>query len=357
MIALDWKPLGINVDNQLENEINVHNGAIMEKTDHFEDIVISSSTDNKEKYLKLFNEQRGTLAIITAYHDIGKAREKLNHGEHSYDIIQETDILAEHNLDEERKTLIKSIIRHHLVLGTMFTGEWSAKKLYVINKQIDSSLSNPDLFFDLLVIFSVLDAWAYVDDKKNAIRLFNNYDRIIQRFKQDSIENHIKLNQIWRFCCFLGAWKSVNYLDKKIMRQYEERLGMKIKTRYDCGEKGVREEIWQRFMALENVNFQYAIWLLGNCCFASRSQCDRNNFDDIQIDDSLFCLIEDVAATVNILSSKHMWEVLFTGYRESMEKAEHVFQNVKNSEKLDKVIKEKIVDQQKRQITYRFDLL
>ena len=61
-------------------------------------------------------------------------------------------------------------------MGTMFTGEWSAKKLYVINKQIDSSLSNPDLFFILLVIFSVLDAWAYVDDKKNAIRLFNNYD-------------------------------------------------------------------------------------------------------------------------------------------------------------------------------------
>lgn len=239
----------------------------------------------------------------------------------------------------------------------MFTGEWSAMKLYVINKQIDSSLSNPDLFFDLLVIFSVLDAWAYVDDKKNAIRLFNNYDRIIQRFKQDSIVNHIKLNQIWRFCCFLGAWKSVNYLDEKIMRQYEERLGMKIKARYDCGEKGVREEIWQRFMALENVNFQYAIWLLGNCCFASISKCDRNNFDDIQIDDSLFYLIEDVASTVNTLSSGHMWEVLFTGYRESTEKAEYVFRNVKNSEKLENVIKEKIIDQKKRQIIYRFDLL
>jgi uncharacterized protein YpmS len=52
-----------------------------------------------------------------------------------------------------------------------------------------------------------------------------------------------------------------------------------------------------------------------------------------------------------------MWEVLFTGYRESTEKAEYVFRNVKNSEKLDKVIKEKIIDQQKRQITYRFDLL
>ena len=109
MITLDWKPLGINVDNQLKNEINVHNGTIMEKTDHFEDIIISSSTDNKEKYLKRFNEQRDTLAIITAYHDIGKVREKLNHGEHSYDIIQETGILAEHNLDEERKTLMKSI--------------------------------------------------------------------------------------------------------------------------------------------------------------------------------------------------------------------------------------------------------
>ena len=225
------------------------------------------------------------------------------------------------------------------------------------SKQIDSSLSNPDLFYDLLVIFSVLDTWAYVDDKKTAIRLFNNYDRIIQRFRQDSIENHIKLNQIWRFCCFLGAWNSVNYLDEKMMRQYEERLGMKIKTRYDCGEKGVREEIWQRFMALENVNFQYAIWLLGNCCFASLSKCDRNNFDDIQIDDSLFYLIEDVASTVNTLSSGHMWEVLFTGYRESTEKAEYVFRNVKNSEKLDKVIKEKIIDQHKHQITYRFDLL
>jgi len=95
MITLDWKPLGINVDDKLKNEINIHNGTIMEKTDHFEDIIILSSTDNKEKYLKLFNEQRDTLAIITTYHDIGKVREKLNHGEHSYDIIQETNILAE----------------------------------------------------------------------------------------------------------------------------------------------------------------------------------------------------------------------------------------------------------------------
>jgi len=38
MIALNWKPFGINVGNRLENEINVHNGTIIEKADHFEDI-------------------------------------------------------------------------------------------------------------------------------------------------------------------------------------------------------------------------------------------------------------------------------------------------------------------------------
>ena len=100
MITLNWEPLGINVDNQIKNEINAHNRAIMEKCDHFEDIIISSVTNNKEKYLKLFNEQRDILQIITVYHDIGKVRQKLNHGEHSYDIIQETDILAEYALDE-----------------------------------------------------------------------------------------------------------------------------------------------------------------------------------------------------------------------------------------------------------------
>ena len=357
MITLDWEPLGINVDNQIKNEINAHNRAIMEKFDHFEDIIISSATDNKEKYLKLFNEQRDILQIITVYHDIGKVREKLNHGEHSYDIIQETDILAEYALDEEQSLLIKTIIRHHLLLGAMFTGEWSARKLYVIQKEIESSSGNPDLFFNLLVIFSVLDAWAYVDDKKNAIWLFSNYDRIIQRFKQESIENHIKLNQIWRFCSFLGAWKSVNYLDDQQLRPYEERLDIKIKTRYGCGVNGVREEIWQRFMALQNINFQYAIWLLCNCCFASLSKCDRNNVKDIQIDDSLFTLIEDVTSTVDILSSEHMWVVLFTGYRETREKAKYVFRNIRNSEKLEKVIKEKIVDQQKHQIIYNFELL
>lgn len=104
MVTLDWKPLGINVDNQLKNEINIHNGAIVEKIDHFENIIISSSTDNKEKYLKLFNEQRDTLAIITACHDIGKVREKLNYGEHSYDIIQET------------KSYIFTEMRHHKIM-------------------------------------------------------------------------------------------------------------------------------------------------------------------------------------------------------------------------------------------------
>ena len=212
----------------------------MAKIDEFDEVITSSQVENKRTYAGLLNEYADILRIITIYHDIGKIRSKLNHGEHSFDIIQETELLNHLALDAYAKTLVGSVIRHHLALGTIFTGEWSVKKLYLLNEQIGMK-NKEEVFYHILVMFSVLDTWSYVDDRVDAIRLLYNYDQIIQRFRQDSLENHMKTNLVWRLCCFLGSWRKGNYLEEKTMLQYERVFLDKMESYYNCNVEVVRK--------------------------------------------------------------------------------------------------------------------
>ncbi len=354
MLTIDWDFLGMKNHSDLIKEITLHNNQISKKIRYFDEIIDASQVKKKDEYLDILNEHRNTLEIITTYHDIGKVRGKLNHGEHSADIIQETNVLDQHNINDFMKALVKSVVRHHLMLGTIYTGEWSVKKMYLLNKR---SLKEENLFLRILAVFSAVDTWAYINDRNNIIRLFRNYDRIIERFQNDSVENHIKANLIWRFCCFLGAWRSLDYLDERNMIPFEQLLSAGI-SRYNNYEQcNIREVIWKRFKRLQDVNFNYAIWLLSNCCFDNISDYERNNISTIRIDNSLFFLMEEVVSTLESHEPGFMWDILFTGYRESKEKAASIFRKMKVKNQMNNVVKGKVKNIQNHQVVYNFDLL
>ena len=110
-------------------------------------------------------------------------------------------------------------------------------------------------------------------------------------------------------------------------------------------------------MKLEKINMNYALWLLGSFCFDNAEQWKRNNVEDINIDDGLFYLLEDISLTPEASGTEEMWEVLFTGYRKSRERAGHVFQSIRCKKKLDTVINNKCIDKENRQIIYDFSEL
>lgn len=351
MASLDWNRLAIDTTEHaaLIDNINQHNTSILSKLEGLVDVIDQSRLEDKATYLECLQKHHNLLKIVTLYHDIGKVRDKLNHGEHSFDILQETSALQDLPLDDESRILAGLIIRHHLVLGTMLTGEWSVKKLCWVHEDIHTQVPE-DIFYRLLVLFSVLDTWAYANDNAYAARLLYNYDRIVQRFQLDSWPEHIQANHLWRFCCFIAAWRHNDYLDNTTMQIYEEKL--KQQTDHN------RTSLWHKYQKLSDVNLNYAIWLLGNCCFDSIQLHRQARLQDIHIHDSLFMILDDVIDTLAKVDTDNTWDVLFNGYRDPLAKAMRVFEKLrKEPASLAPVLEAKELDLSRGQLIYDFGLI
>ena len=351
MVSLNWNSLGIDVGKhaKLIDDITQHNTTIRSKLDNLAKVINQSRLEDTTGYLECLQEYDDLLEVITLYHDIGKVRDRLNHGEHSYDILQETSALQDLPLDEESRVLASLIIRHHLVLGTMLTGEWPVKKLRLVHADICSQVPE-DVFYRLLVLFSVLDTWAYAHDDAYAARLLYNYDRIVQRFQQEPWTEHVQGNHLWRFCCFLAAWRHSDYLDEGRMEAYEEVLIQQ--TGHD------RTSFWQRYRKLCDVNLNYAIWLLGNCCFDSIQLHREARLEDIKIYDSLFMILDDIVNSLAKVDTGNTWDVLFNGYRDPRIKAMRVFEKLrKEPASLAPVLEHKELNLSRRQLIYDFGLV
>ncbi len=351
MAVLNWNSIGIDVGKHSKpvEDINQHNATILAKLDTFAEIIQTSRLDDKDFYLNVLQENYDLLKIITLYHDVGKVRDKLNHGEHSYDILRATSVLEILDLDPTDQALVGLIIRHHLVLGTLLTGEWPVKKLRLTQEDIQGRVP-PDVFYSLLVLFSVLDTWAYVNNTAYATRLLYNYDRIAQRFRQESWTNHIKTHHFWRFCCFLGAWRHTDYQDETSMQAYEDRLI------YLIGQD--RQSLWQQYRQLSDVNLNYAIWLLGNCCFDADDLYRTARLGDIHIHDSLFMILDDIVNTLTVIDTSQGVDVLFNGYRDPRTKAMRTFQRLREEPAcLSDVLEHRHLDAQHRRLVYDFGMI
>lgn len=353
MNSINWKALGINPQDhqELSADLDTHNQSILAKIERFPEIIQTSRLAEKETYQTTLHDCHGLLQLITLYHDIGKLRDHFNHGEHSYNILQETDLLSSLDLSPTEQILVRQVIRHHLLIGTLFIGELSLEMLAQLDRQVENTTDRTQ-FYTLLVIFAVLDTWAYTDDPTYAARLLYNYDRMVRQFRQHGSNGLVADHRAWRFCCFMGAWRGLDYLDKTTMAPYEERLRKAMNCYYQSshGDPG------SQFRQLDKLNLHYAIWLLGNCCYTGMAPYYRHQAAEVQIHDGFFMLLEDMTATPEE-HAEALWQVQFQGYRKPRERAQQVFDRIRSPKTLQYVLNNKRINTQNRQIVYDFSVI
>ncbi|MFC1652889.1 hypothetical protein ACFL3F_04130 [Planctomycetota bacterium] len=352
---INWNALGINPDRhcKLVEDLNAHNQSILNKLEQFSEIIDGSRLQEKERYHTVLRGHTELLRIITLYHDVGKVRDHFNHGEHSYNILQETRFLDTLTLCPSDQRLAGLVIRHHLLVGTLFIGELSLHMLSRLDQQLDGTIDK-SCFYTLLVIFAVLDTWAYTNDPLYATGLLYNYDRMVQHYQRHGCNGLIHDHMAWRFCCFMGAWRGLDYLDHEAMSPFETRLGSAMSRYYNEEISDVRGWIGSRYQRLTNLNLHYAIWLLGNCCYEGMDQYRHHNPSKVQIHNGFFDLLEDMVSALENSTTDDLWQVQFQGYRQPHERAVQVFQSIRTPKTMQKVLDHKTIDVDKREIVYNF---
>ncbi|TFG28711.1 MAG: hypothetical protein EU532_04695 [Promethearchaeota archaeon] len=181
---------------------------------------------------KISRFHKDIFPIILLYHDIGRPFNREWHTFESAKIIQKRKLLRNLNFTPMQQDILSGVVRHHLLPGTIFTGESSyfgAISLYN-DKNLDPiwlSNQNIDMFFHILMVFTIIDIWGY-DYSKIYDHYFSHYSQIRDNLtsifgKIDSIElrdhkNYLynKLSTLdafnlkWRVACALRIFQFIN---------------------------------------------------------------------------------------------------------------------------------------------------
>ncbi|MHA1731557.1 MAG: hypothetical protein ACTSU5_06420 [Promethearchaeota archaeon] len=123
------------------------------------------------------NALRGTLDEIAAvdedlfpslllYHDIGRPSNREWHARESARLLEERGILDRLNLEPDAEAVLPGVIRHHLLLGTTFTGESSYCGALAAfdDPRLAPAWESPTrtrLFFRVMEAFTTIDIWGY----------------------------------------------------------------------------------------------------------------------------------------------------------------------------------------------------
>jgi hypothetical protein len=166
------------------------------------------------------------------YHDIGRPFNKEWHTFESAKLLPAEELISEAVMPQKYITLLIGAIKYHLLLGTIFTGESSyVGALVLLNDtfliRLWESEEETDLFFQILLLFTVIDILGYdyskiydhylpyyLKIKKNLVNGFNHI-RIIDNteVKKKMLYNYLyKLDQKnlkWRIACSLRIFQFV----------------------------------------------------------------------------------------------------------------------------------------------------
>ena len=118
-------------------------------------------------------------------------------------IIEEKNLLRKHNLSRIKKDILLTSIKHHLLIGTIFTGESSyfgSIDLYSDINQYEKKISEKEfqILLDGLYSFSLIDIWGYdYGEIHNHYFEYYSYicDNLYEIFKfSNPLENKIRQN-------------------------------------------------------------------------------------------------------------------------------------------------------------------
>jgi HD superfamily phosphodiesterase len=134
------------------------------------------------------------------YHDIGRPFNKEWHTYESAKIIEEYNLFLKSEIPQKYIRILLGVIKHHLFFGTIFTGESSYLGATILLrdqslKPIWESKEEIDLFFQILLLFTVIDILGYDYSK-----IFDHYLYYYLKIKKiyKMVSNLLELSKIQR---------------------------------------------------------------------------------------------------------------------------------------------------------------
>ncbi|TXT66696.1 MAG: hypothetical protein BAJALOKI1v1_270028 [Promethearchaeota archaeon] len=106
------------------------------------------------------------VPLILLYHDLSRPFNRTWHNLVSEELIRENELLKRFTLPKIIEKLIRIVIKHHLLIGTIFTGEssyYGSSTLYSDLITTDESISpwQIHILFKTLKVFTFIDIWGY----------------------------------------------------------------------------------------------------------------------------------------------------------------------------------------------------
>ncbi|MBD3339855.1 MAG: hypothetical protein GF353_12150 [Candidatus Lokiarchaeota archaeon] len=196
------------------------------------DITTKNLNVLKEKLVNLRNFSNNLFPLLLLYHDLGRPFNRIWHSLESYDIVNKEGLFDEFNIGQDQLMVLLGVIKHHLLLGTIFTGEASYYGSIALfkDRELRNLFSSPELietYFNAQLAFTLIDIWGY-DYSRIYDHYFKYYNTIsknlINLFTESvSYNNQGKLNLLseelilrdnknlkWRISCALRIFQFVD---------------------------------------------------------------------------------------------------------------------------------------------------
>ena len=314
----------------------------------------------KSNFHRLYDKHPDLFIYILLYHDIGRPFNKEWHTYESAKIIEEYNLFLKSEIPQKYIRILLGVIKHHLLFGTIFTGESSYLGATILLrdqslKPIWESKEETDLFFQILLLFTVIDILGYDYSK-----IFDHYLHYYLKIKK-GLQNGFKLirtfknpekkedalfsffnkldekNLKWRIACSLRIFQFVTTKENLTEEFYHKKI-----------ERGLVEidSNWQLFK--ENlggvhslIQFKYALPLLMILASGSFTRTPINK--DFIVNENIFHFWKVCTSKIkNHYSSQNnssLWNIIFQFPRNWFRNIE--FLKLLNSEKLFSLISKK----------------
>lgn len=138
------------------------------------------------------DHQSSYLSLVLALHDIGRPFDRVNHSYESIRLVETFNLLEKFNLTEKERLLVSKVIKYHLLVGSIYSGESTFYYLTSLCQDHGFVLLLEDirfikLFAALITVFTVFDIWGY-----SYGRIFDHYLRQYTQIK-DQLVNLLSL--------------------------------------------------------------------------------------------------------------------------------------------------------------------
>ncbi len=278
------------------------------------------------------------IPIILWLHDIGRFEDKRRHNEKSAEMISEFSLLKDMGLSEEEAILIQTVVRHHLLIGTLYTGESSylSFELLLKDREFCTILSNKasiELFLDSLTLFTMIDVWGYhINDISPT--MIGNYLEIrkemgqifaaardpaeIRKGLQEKSRKHLD----WRLMGYMMAFSKIGKKPHLTLDFYAGMIGDGFE-RY-VGREGLSKD-WDRFKdeyldKIDQVQFKYGLGVLIPLTYGGTGK-KMHLTEDTKVNPNLFHLLVNINDRIRKEEESNsqsipnaLWYVVFKGY-------------------------------------------